>query len=65
MAILLSSVTEGEKHVLPPDWLLESGRFSGQSGLRFRSDGKRPVAIDPDRTSAVLSDLDDFLPPRH
>jgi hypothetical protein len=21
--------------------------------------------FDPDRTSAVLSDLDDFLPPRH
>jgi len=42
MAILLGSVTEGEKHVTPHP-ALESGRFSGQSRLRSRSSGKRPV----------------------
>src|SRR5215216_2091796 len=50
MAILLGSVTEGEKNV-PPDWASESGRFSGQSRLRSRPSGRRPVANDPNRTS--------------
>src|ERR1700676_1104802 len=44
MVILLGSVPEGKKHV-PPDWALESGRFSGQSGLRVRPSGKPPVAF--------------------
>jgi hypothetical protein len=51
MAILLGSVTEGEKHV-PPDQALESGRFSGRSGLRLGLGGKQRVALDPFETSA-------------
>jgi quercetin dioxygenase-like cupin family protein len=39
----------GEKHE-PRDWALESGRLSGQSGLRGRSGGKRPVAFDGQRS---------------
>jgi len=40
----------GEKHE-PPDLALESSWFSGQSGLRVRPSGKRPVAIDLERKS--------------
>jgi hypothetical protein len=39
-----------EKHV-PPDQVLESGRFSGQSRLRFGLGGQQRVAFDPQRTS--------------
>lgn len=53
MAILLGSVTEGQKHV-PPDQALESGRFSGQSGLRLGLGGKQRVAFDPKETSIIL-----------
>ena len=45
MAILLGSVTEGEKHV-PPGHELESGRYSDQSGLRLGFGGKKSVAFD-------------------
>jgi hypothetical protein len=31
---------------------LDQGLLSGQSGLRVRPGGKRPVAFDPTRTSA-------------
>src|SRR3984957_10840016 len=54
MAILLGLVTEGEKHE-QPDQALESGRFSGQSGLHAGPSGKRPVAFDPKPTSAGIS----------
>jgi hypothetical protein len=50
MAILLGLVTEGEKHV-PLDQALESGRFSGQSGLHTGPGRKRPVAFDPLQTT--------------
>jgi uncharacterized protein YodC (DUF2158 family) len=46
LAILLGSVTEVEKNV-PPDQVLESGRVSGQSGLRLKVGGKQRVAFDP------------------
>src|SRR6201984_150705 len=47
MAILLGSVTEARSMSQRVSEALESGRFSGQSGLRGRPSGKRPVAIDP------------------
>ena len=43
-----SSVTEDEKHV---PRALESGQLSGHCGLRIRSSGERPGAIDPEPTS--------------
>src|ERR1700680_3051312 len=45
-----SSVTEDEKHV---PRALESGQLSGHCGLRIRSSGERPRAIDPFRTLAL------------
>jgi hypothetical protein len=36
---------EEEFNSLLPNWVLESGRFLGQSGLRIRLGGKGPVAI--------------------
>ena len=50
---------------MPPDCGLESGRFSGQSGLRIRPSGKRPVAFDPERTSRCFglgADIKNFAP---
>jgi len=34
---------------------LDQGLLSGQSGLRVRPSGKRPVAIDPRRKSARIN----------
>src|SRR6266581_482799 len=47
MAILLSY--RGEQHV---PRALESGQLSGHCGLRIWLNGERPVAIDPNRSSA-------------
>ena len=47
MAMLLGSVTEGEKHV-PPVRALESGRISGQKGLRLGLGGKQRAGFDPE-----------------
>ena len=47
-----SARLQRREHV-PPDEALESVRFSRQSGLRGRPSGKRPVANDPQRSSAT------------
>jgi hypothetical protein len=57
MAILLGSVTEGEKHV-PPDQVLESGRFRAKADFASAL-AKGLVAIDPKQTfgsSAITSE---------
>src|SRR5882724_13207030 len=48
MAILLGY--RGEQHV---PRALESGQLSGHCGLRIGLNGERPVAIDPEQTSAL------------